>query len=126
MTWAPPHRERCSSPSTSTPNYRGVASTAAYSAEHQLTAVPSWNFFTGPLASLETVWRAYNITVDAPSPTADVIHTSEVFFIGPGGQESYVADPMADYTSASKAYLPADQLAAWGQGIALVTHQLAS
>lgn len=87
---------------------------------------PSWHFFTGPLASLETVWRAYNITVDAPSPTADVIHTSEVFFIGPGGQESYVADPMADYTSASKAYLPADQLAAWGQGIALVTHQLAS
>jgi len=33
--------------------------------------------------------------------------------------------PMADYTSAGKAYLPAGQLAAWGQGIALVTHQLA-
>lgn len=107
------------------PYYRDVASMAAYSAEHQLATVPSWHFFTGPLAGLEAVWRAYGIAVDAPSRSADVLHTSEVFFIGPGGQERYVADPMADYTSAGKAYLPAGPLAAWGQGIALVTRQLA-
>ena len=107
------------------PYYPGVASMAAYSAEHQLTTIPSWHFFTGPLATLKAVWSAYDITVDAPSRNADVIHTSEVLFIGPSGRERYVAAPMADYTATGKAYLPAGQLAEWGQGIALVIRQLA-
>ncbi len=34
------------------PCYPGVASMAAYSTEHQLTTIPSWHFFTGPLATL--------------------------------------------------------------------------
>lgn len=70
------------------PYYRGVASMAAYSTEHQLTTIPSWHFFTGPLATLKALWSAYGISVDAPSRNADVIHTSEVLFIGPGGQEA--------------------------------------
>lgn len=86
---------------------------AAYSAEHQLTTVPSWHFFTGPLAALKAVWRAYDISVAAPSRNADVIHTSEVFFIGPGGRERYVAAPMADYTPKGRAYLPAGR---WQSG----------
>jgi cytochrome oxidase Cu insertion factor (SCO1/SenC/PrrC family) len=105
--------------------YPGVASVTAYSAEHQLTTIPSWHFFTGPLAALKAVWSAYDISVDAPSRNADVIHTSEVLFIAPSGQERYVAAPMADYTATGTAYLPAGQLAEWGQGIALVIRQLA-
>jgi cytochrome oxidase Cu insertion factor (SCO1/SenC/PrrC family) len=101
-----------------------VRDVAAYSSEHQLTTVPSWHFFTGSLASLKAVWRAYDISVSAPSPNADVIHTSEIFFIDSQGHERYIAAPMADYTSAGKAYLPVGPLAEWGQGIALVSRQL--
>jgi cytochrome oxidase Cu insertion factor (SCO1/SenC/PrrC family) len=107
------------------PYYRGVASMAAYSAEQQLTTIPAWHFVTGPLASLKAVWSAYDISVEAPGRNADVIHTSEVLFISPGGQERYVAAPMADYTANGKAYLPAGPLAEWGQGIALVIRHLA-
>jgi cytochrome oxidase Cu insertion factor (SCO1/SenC/PrrC family) len=107
------------------PYYRGVASMAAYSSEHQLTTIPSWYYVTGTLASLKAVWGAYDISVDAPSRNADVIHTSEVLFISPSGQERYVAVPIADYTARGKAYLPADPLAEWGQGIAMVIRQLA-
>jgi cytochrome oxidase Cu insertion factor (SCO1/SenC/PrrC family) len=107
------------------PYFHSVSDVAAYSREQQLTAVPSWHFVTGPLASLKSVWDAYDIAVAAPSRDADVIHTSEVLFIDPQGRECYLAAPMADYTAADKAYLPAGQLAEWGQGIALVTRQLA-
>lgn len=62
--------------------------------------------------------------VDAPCPSADVIHTSEVFFIDPQGMERYIADPMDYRTRAGKAYLPVGQLTQWGQGIALVSRQL--
>ncbi len=106
------------------PYFHGVADVAAYSAEHQLTAIPSWHFLTGPVASLKAVWHAYAIEVQPRGRNADVIHTSEVFFIDPRGRERYVAAPMADYTAKGKAYLPAGSLAAWGQGIAEVARVL--
>jgi cytochrome oxidase Cu insertion factor (SCO1/SenC/PrrC family) len=107
------------------PYHLHVSDVAAYSGEHQLTTIPSWHFFTGPLARLRAVWRAYNIEVRAPGRNADVIHTSQILFIDPGGRERYIATPMADYTATGKAYLPVGALAEWGKGIALVTRQLA-
>lgn len=106
------------------PYYRTTGDMAAYSAEHQLTTIPSWHFLTGPLASLRAVWSAYQIQVQAPSRNADVIHTSAVYFIAPSGDERFVATPMADHTAQGKAYLPLGQLTAWGRGIALVTRHL--
>jgi hypothetical protein len=44
--------------------------------------------------------------------------------LGCQGRERYLASPMVDHTSAGSSYLPADQLTAWGQGIAQVARQL--
>ena len=52
------------------------------------------------------------------------MHTSAVYFIGPGGTERYIATPMADHAGSGTAYLPAGQIAAWGRGIALVAKTL--
>src|SRR5438046_2343697 len=41
------------------------------------------------------------------------MHTSTVYFIGPGGTEYYLATPIADHTSSSTTYLPVGQIAAW-------------
>ena len=43
------------------------------------------------------------------------MHTSVVYFIGPGGAERYVAAPMADHANSGAAYLPVGQIAAWGR-----------
>ena len=61
----------------------------------------------------------------APRPNADIIHTSIVYFIDRKGVERYVGSPMDDHTSSGTAYLPANQLSAWGVGIALVAKDLA-
>jgi len=106
--------------------HRGVADMMAYSRERDLLTIPSWHFFTGPVARLRSVWSAYNVEVDAPSPNADIIHTSIVYFIDPHGIERYVASPMDDHTAAGVAYLPAGQLSSWGRGIALLASKLAS
>jgi hypothetical protein len=55
----------------------------------------------------------------------DAAHTSAVYFIDPAGRERFVAEPIADRTSSGASYLPAGQLAAWGQGIAQVARTLA-
>ena len=67
--------------------HAAVADMMAYSREQQLTTIPSWHFFTGPLPDLRKVWDGYEITVQAPSPNADIVHTSAVYFIDPAGRE---------------------------------------
>ena len=102
------------------PYHTDVASVRAYSAAHSLDAVTSWHFLTGPVSALQSVWRDYNVSVSAPNATADVVHTSVVYFIDPAGQARYVAFPMVDHTANGTSYLPAGPTASWGRGIALV------
>ena len=101
-----------------------VSDVSAFSAEQRLSTIPSWHFLTGPYASLRAVWRAYNVAVEAPSRNADVVHSSVMYFISPRGQERYLASPMVDHAKSGRSYVPADELAAWGQGIAQVARHL--
>jgi cytochrome oxidase Cu insertion factor (SCO1/SenC/PrrC family) len=107
------------------PHHASVSDVALLSRDHQLTTIPGWHFLTGPAGRLRAVWRAYNIEVQARGPNTDTVHTSAVYFIDPQGREKYLASPMADYTKAGSAYLPAGQIASWGRGIALVSRTLA-
>jgi cytochrome oxidase Cu insertion factor (SCO1/SenC/PrrC family) len=102
----------------------GVGAMLTYSEDHQLVTIPDWHFFTGPVPTLKSVWGAYGVQVDAPSPTADVIHTSIVYFIDPSGVERFVASPMVDRTASGASYLPAGQITAWGTGIAQAARSL--
>jgi cytochrome oxidase Cu insertion factor (SCO1/SenC/PrrC family) len=105
--------------------HASVRDMAAYSAQHQMSTIPSWHFFTGPLPDLKTAWRDYNIQVEAPNPNADIVHTSAVYFIDARGAERYLATPMVDHTAKGTAYLPPAQIAAWAGGIARLAGDMA-
>ena len=98
---------------------------AAYSTAHGLNAIPDWHFFTGTLPAMRTAWRDYNVQVQAPSPNADIIHTSLVYFIDAKGAERFIASPMVDHTANGTAYLPLAQISDWASGIARVVDDLA-
>ncbi len=104
--------------------HAAVSDMMAYSREQRLTTIPGWHFFTGPVTDLRKVWDGYDIAVQAPSPDADIVHTSAVYFIDPAGRERFVAAPMADYTSSGASYLPAGQITGWGQAIAQVARTM--
>jgi cytochrome oxidase Cu insertion factor (SCO1/SenC/PrrC family) len=105
--------------------HAAVSDMMAYSREQRLITIPDWHFFTGPVPALRTVWDDYNIQVEAPSPNADIVHSSVVYFIDPSGRERFLASPSVDHTAAGTSYLPAGQISAWGQGIAQVARTLA-
>jgi protein SCO1 len=105
--------------------YATVNDVAMFSRGQQLTAIPSWHFFTGPVPALREVWSSYHIAVQAPNPNADIVHTSAVYFIDPQGRERYLAEPMVDHSKSGTAFLPPDQIASWGRGIALVARDMA-
>lgn len=92
--------------------------------EHGLNTIPTWHFLTGSYAALAKAWAEYGIQVLAPSPTADVQHTSVTYFINTRGQEQYLAAPQVDHTNKGVAYLPGTDLLAWGKGIAQVVKDL--
>jgi cytochrome oxidase Cu insertion factor (SCO1/SenC/PrrC family) len=104
--------------------HAAVSDMMAYSREQRLVTIPDWHFFTGPVPDLRQVWDGYEIAVRAPSPDADIVHTSAVYFIDPAGRERFVAAPMTDHTSSGASYLPAGQITAWGQGIAQLARAL--
>jgi cytochrome oxidase Cu insertion factor (SCO1/SenC/PrrC family) len=104
--------------------FNRVSDVAAFSNEHQLSSIPSWHFFTGPLNSLQATWRDYDVAVAAPNPKADIVHTSVMYFIGPDGRERYIALPVDDHNTSGTAYLPPGQIAAWGRGVAQVAGSL--
>jgi protein SCO1 len=108
------------------PYHTDVPAMAAYSRAHGLITIPDWHFFTGPVPRLRSVWQGYHIVVNAPNPDADVQHTSALYIIDQHGRERYLAMPVADHTKSGTAYLPADQLASWGHGIALLAKDLLS
>jgi cytochrome oxidase Cu insertion factor (SCO1/SenC/PrrC family) len=105
--------------------HASVRDMAAYSTQHQISTIPGWHFFTGPLPALKTAWRDYNIQVEAPNPNADIVHTSAVYFIDARGAERYLATPMVEHTANGTAYLPPAQIAAWAGGIARLAGDLA-
>lgn len=97
---------------------------AAFSRAHGLDAIPSWHFVTGSYAALRRSWHDYGISVEAPNPNADIIHTSVVYFIDRSGHERYLATPEVDHTRSGTAYLPAPQVSQWATGIDEVVRSL--
>ena len=104
--------------------YPSVPAVASFSTAHRLSTIPSWHFVTGSVADMQQVWDAYHITVAAKSASADIVHTSIIYFIDPTGQERFVAAPAVDYTTDGTAYLPTNEITAWGQGIAQISQDL--
>ena len=105
--------------------HAGVADMMAYSREQRLITIPDWHFFTGTVPALRAAWSGYNVSVEAPSPNADIVHSSLVYFIDPSGRERFLASPQVDHNASGGSFLPADQISAWGQGIAQVAKVLA-
>ena len=106
------------------PYHAGVADVAAFSNEHRLDTIATWHFVTGSTSALKAVWRNYGIEVVPRGPKGDVVHSSEVLFIGPSGQEKFLANPIVNHTSAGTAFLPEGQITQWGQGIELTAKSL--
>jgi cytochrome oxidase Cu insertion factor (SCO1/SenC/PrrC family) len=107
------------------PDFASVRDVAISSAQHHLTTIPDWHFFTGGGPALRAVWHAYHIDVYAPNPVVGLVHTSTLFFIDPHGVERFLASPMVGFSLWRNSHLPPGQIAAWASGIARLAQDLA-
>jgi cytochrome oxidase Cu insertion factor (SCO1/SenC/PrrC family) len=89
-----------------------------------LAALPNWRMVTGPLASLDPVWKAYGVSITLNTRTGLEAHSDAVDFIDPQGFLRYRATPFADESRLGSFSLPAADEARWGQGLAAYAERL--
>ncbi len=83
-----------------------------------LGTVANWHMLTGPLSSLNSVWRSYGVSITVDKKTDLEAHTDVMDFIDGRGDLRFRATPFADESTTGSFSLPAASIARWGQGIA--------
>ncbi len=73
---------------------------------------------TGPLASLDRVWRSYGVSITVAEKTGLEAHTNVMDFIDAHGDLAYEATPFADESGTGSFSLSPASIERWGQGIA--------
>jgi protein SCO1/2 len=101
-----------------------AASDAAPAGATGLAALPNWHFVTGPLATLNTVWKAYGVSISVNAKTRLEAHSDIMDFIDTGGFLRYRATPFANESFNGAYGLTPAAEARWGQGIAAYAERL--
>ncbi len=90
----------------------------------RLGALPNWHMVTGPLATLNVLWKAYGVSISVQKKTGLEAHNDVMDFIDAQGDLRYRATPFADESTNGPYSLPAASIARWAQGIATYAGQL--
>jgi cytochrome oxidase Cu insertion factor (SCO1/SenC/PrrC family) len=101
----------------------GAAAPAAATSSG-LGDLANWHFLTSSLGHLNTVWKAYGVSVNVSPATGMVAHNDVMYFISPTGHLEYRATPFADESASGTFSLPAASVDRWGQGIATYASQV--
>lgn len=91
-----------------------------------LGSLPNWHLVTGPLASLNTVWKTYGISISLNPKTGLEAHSDVMDFIDPQGFLRYRALPFADESTQGTYSLSAAAETRWAEGIATYAGRLIS
>jgi cytochrome oxidase Cu insertion factor (SCO1/SenC/PrrC family) len=101
--------------STASPTLTGTA----------LGTLPNWHMVTGPLATLNAVWKAYGVSISLNTGTGAEAHNDVMDFIDASGFLRYRATPYADQSTKGGTFtLPTAVEARWGKGIATYAERL--
>lgn len=122
-----PLRERVSLVTVNTDPGALAVSGLRAAAATGLSGLPNWHMVTGPLQEMDSVWRAYGITVNFDPSSRVVVHNDLLYILEPGGRFSYSATPFGDESRTTGRYSlgPAD-IARYARGIATYASRLVS
>ena len=89
-----------------------------------LGALSNWHMVTGPLDTLNAVWKAYGVSISIDRKTGLEAHNDVMAFIDGRGDLRYGATPFADESASGTFSLPPAAIARWSQGIATYADRL--
>jgi cytochrome oxidase Cu insertion factor (SCO1/SenC/PrrC family) len=90
----------------------------------RLGVVPNWHMVTGSLATLNSLWKAYGVSISVQKKTGLEAHNDVMDFVDARGDLRDRARPFADESTTGSFSLPPASIARWGQGIATYAQRL--
>ncbi len=97
----------------------GTSTDPAALTETGLATNANVHFLTGPLANLNSLWKASNIEIKVGATANEVSHNSLLYFVSASSQLSAFATPFAKESAAGVFSLSSADERQFGQGIAL-------
>lgn len=82
------------------------------------------HFLTGPLASLNSVWKSFGIQVNVGATASEVSHNSLLYFVSPASQLSALATPFAHRSATGVFSLESPKIREFARGIEFETVSL--
>jgi len=92
--------------------------------ETRLADLPNWHILTGPLATLDSTWKAYGVSISVDKKTGLEAHNDVMAFVDAQGNLRYRATPFANESATGTYSLPAASILRWGRGIATYSERL--
>ena len=89
-----------------------------------LGALANWHMLSGPLSTLDTIWKDYGVSISVDTKTGLEAHNDVMVFISPDGRVLYRATPFADESASGAFSSPAATVSRWGVGIATYAERL--
>jgi protein SCO1/2 len=89
-----------------------------------LGTLPNWHMVTGPLPTLDALWRAYGVSISVDPASHLEAHNDVLDFIDARGDLRYRATPFSDESPTGVHRLTPADIARWAQGIATYARQL--
>lgn len=84
------------------------------------------HFVTGPLSSLNAVWKAYGVEIKVGASASQVAHNSIIYFVSPTSQLLGYATPFAKESTQGVFSLPSTDITRFAQDLKLETISLNS
>jgi protein SCO1/2 len=106
------------------PNALAQSDEAPVLSTTSLGTLPNWHMATGPLATLNALWKAYGVSISVQKKTGVEAHNEVMDFIDARGDLRDRATPVADESTTGSYSLPPESIARWGQGIATYAGRL--
>lgn len=91
-----------------------------------LSSFPDAYFVSGPLATLDQIWKSYGVTVVFDPATGDLAHTNVIDIIDPAGRLDYSLEPFGDELPSGAYVLPTNEVQRFASGIALYAERASS
>lgn len=106
------------------PNALAASAAAPALAASGLGALTNWHMLTGPLSSLNPVWKAYGVSISVDTKTGQEAHNNVMDFIDAQGTLRYRATPFGDENAKGTYSLSSAEVHRWAQGIAAYAARL--
>ena len=90
----------------------------------RLGTLPNWHMVTGPLATLDSLWKAYGVSISVQRKTGLEAHNEVMDFVDAQGDLRDRATPFANESPTGTYSLSPASIARWGQGIATYAGRL--